>query len=92
MVGEYVRVKKDIVVIRDTCSFLPGVGGARRTWSYLQQAKIICVFHRLTVEFEVVWVTSSLGDSLPKESVSSPPLIGLPAWLAGRVGIDIDRS
>lgn len=44
MVGEYVRVKKDIVVIRDTCSFLPGVGGARRTWSYLQQAKIHVYF------------------------------------------------
>ena len=61
MVGEYVRVKKDIVVIRDTCSFLPGVGGARRTWSYLQQAKIICVLKQQFAkkdEFKKFKVTS----------------------------------
>ena len=43
MVGEYVRVKKDVVVIGDTCSLLPGVGRARRTWSDLQQV-IQCVY------------------------------------------------
>ena len=43
MVGEYVWVKKDVVVIGDACSLLPSIGRARRTWSDLLQVKL---YHR----------------------------------------------
>ena len=92
MVGEYVRVKQDVVVVGDASSLLPSIGGTRRTRSDLEQVKCLPGgYFTLNCRFLGVF-TSSLGDSLPKESVSSPPLIGFPAWLAGRVGIDIDRS
>ena len=44
MVGEYVWVKKDVVVVGDARSLLPSVGRARRTWSDLQQVKLEPVF------------------------------------------------
>ena len=40
MVGEYVWVEKDVVVVGDAGSLLPSIGRARRTWSDLQQ--VIC--------------------------------------------------
>ena len=41
MIGEYVRVKQDVVVVGDASSLLSSISGTRRTWSDLQQVKCL---------------------------------------------------
>ena len=88
VISEYVGVKEYVVVVGHAGSLLPCIGWTRGSWANLQREILNTDWQQCFSDA----ATSSLGDSLPKESVSSPPLIGFPAWLAGRVGTDIDRS